>query len=195
MQSLLGLNQQPNPYLKQLLATQAPQLTATPSTEEEISVSAQHSSEPIGQLTQTMLEKSNNHYAESLYLNSAQALHLLETNPQKTSQAIKIWLEHQHKNLKAPTAWVDGSGLSYYNNASAIQLNTAIQTITHEPKLMRTVGASLPIAGQTGTLKNGFRKNTFLLENLHAKPAICVTFQECRATLLAKAAQDGTSRS
>ena len=29
--------------------------------------------------------------------NSAQALHLLETNPQKTSQAIKIWLEHQHK--------------------------------------------------------------------------------------------------
>ena len=67
MQSLLGAQPATKSIPQAIISNTTPQLTATLNRRRDISQRPAQL-EPIGQLTQTMLEKSNNHYAESLYL-------------------------------------------------------------------------------------------------------------------------------
>lgn len=133
-----------------------------------ITSSANHSSRSIGALTKRMLATSDNVYAESLYLNSANTLHMLNSSPAKTSHDISSWLAANHPKLQLPTSWQDGSGLSYYNNATPTQMASAINTILLEPKLRHTIGDSLPTAGKSGTLSGAFH-NSPIIGTLHAK--------------------------
>lgn len=112
---------------------------------------ASHSSAPLPALLDTMLLKSDNLIADSLFKQLGKSYFNTQgsfTNGAVAMNRILTDLGIDLTNAKI----VDGSGLSRYNLLNAKQL-AAVLTLMHQDSRFSLLMASLPQAGVSGTLK------------------------------------------
>ncbi len=112
-------------------------------------------------------KKSNNLYAEHLLNLTAQKRNLKDKSQSASAQEIKyFWLQ---KGMDiAGLHIVDGSGLSRLNSISAKQFVFLLKYMKTRSKYSQAFINTLPVAGQSGTLKY-FGRNTILSGNMTAK--------------------------
>ncbi len=129
---------------------------------EKARLFSSHSSAPLPELLKTMLLKSDNLIADSLFKRVGQDyFNDKEQTPASFTQgamAMRRILTELGIDLTSANI-VDGSGLSRYNLLSAKQLADVLTLIYRDPRFNSLLG-SLPEAGISGTLKyrRGFVK-------------------------------------
>ncbi|MDV5390190.1 D-alanyl-D-alanine carboxypeptidase/D-alanyl-D-alanine-endopeptidase [Shewanella xiamenensis] len=112
---------------------------------------ASHSSAPLPELLKTMLLKSDNLIADSLFKLVGQHYYKTQGNFTNGAAAMRhilsdLGVDLTHANI------VDGSGLSRYNLLSARQLANVL-TLIYQDARFHSLIDSLPEAGVSGTLK------------------------------------------
>jgi len=112
---------------------------------------AQVQSAPLAQLLTTLLQESDNLYAESLLKQLGHQRFAQPGNFRNGSAAVKEVLAQQAGIALERATLRDGSGLSRDNLASAAQLAAVLRYLADHPQLATT--ASLPLSGEDGTLK------------------------------------------
>ncbi|MCL1096034.1 D-alanyl-D-alanine carboxypeptidase/D-alanyl-D-alanine endopeptidase [Shewanella kaireitica] len=112
---------------------------------------AEHQSEPLTELVATMLLKSDNLIADSLLKRLGQQVYGAPGTFSSGSAAMKLILTQQGIDLSNAHI-VDGSGLSRYNLLSANQL-AEVLALVRDNSAYRHIISSLPVAGESGTLK------------------------------------------
>jgi serine-type D-Ala-D-Ala carboxypeptidase/endopeptidase (penicillin-binding protein 4) len=149
----------------QITVRQATVVKATPAPPGEIELAA-IASPPLSELIKETNQQSNNIYAEALLKTLGR---LQNPNADATSSGVAAI-----KSILTPLGVsgnqfniVDGSGLADGNRASATALVQTLQAIALSPN-NAAFRASLPIAGQSGTLKDRFR-NTIAQGRVSAK--------------------------
>ena len=121
---------------------------------------AAHSSKPITQLMANTLKRSDNLYADSLFLHTAQNINSSAQSWQKSEKAVKSFLQKQTGINMQKAVLIDGSGLSSHDLVTPSQTISLLRYIhSHFPLAYEYITA-LPIAGQDGTLWRRFRKPT-----------------------------------
>ncbi len=119
---------------------------------------AAHNSKPITQLMANTLKRSDNLYADSLFLHTAQGIQSNALSWQKSEDAVKGFLQKQTGINMQQAVLIDGSGLSSHDLVTPLQTISLLKYIhTHFPLAYEYI-AALPIAGQDGTLWRRFRK-------------------------------------
>jgi D-alanyl-D-alanine carboxypeptidase/D-alanyl-D-alanine-endopeptidase (penicillin-binding protein 4) len=119
---------------------------------------AAHNSKPITQLMANTLKRSDNLYADSLFLHTAQAIQGKSLSWQQSEQAVKGFLQKQTGINMQRAVLIDGSGLSTHDLVTPLQTISLLKYIhSHFPLAYEYISA-LPIAGQDGTLWRRFRK-------------------------------------
>jgi D-alanyl-D-alanine carboxypeptidase/D-alanyl-D-alanine-endopeptidase (penicillin-binding protein 4) len=121
---------------------------------------ATHASKPISQLMADTLKPSDNLYADSLYLQAANALHGSPLNWAEAQPVIKSFLQQQTGVALNQAILIDGSGLSRNDRLSAQQTVTLLRFLHARFPLAYEYIAALPIAGQDGTLQKRLKKPT-----------------------------------
>jgi D-alanyl-D-alanine carboxypeptidase/D-alanyl-D-alanine-endopeptidase (penicillin-binding protein 4) len=144
---------------------QATVVKSTPAPPGEIELAA-IASPPLSDLIKETNQQSNNIYAEALLKTLGR---LQNPNADATTSGIAAI-----KSILTPLgvngnqfSMVDGSGLADRNRASATAFVQTLQTIALSPN-NAVFRASLPVAGQSGTLKDRFR-NTIAQGRVFAK--------------------------
>jgi len=112
-------------------------------------------SRTVEQLLNRMMKKSDNLYAEALFIRLGGAKHL-ET------------LAHKLGFDSHTVSVADGSGLSLYNYCTPAVLVAFLRYAAQQPKLFTTLYHSMPIAGQDGTLSKRMTHGA-TYRNVHAK--------------------------
>ena len=112
---------------------------------------AEHQSAPLTDLIATMLLKSDNLIADSLLKRLGQQVYGAPGTFSNGSAAMKLILIQQGVDLSGAHI-VDGSGLSRYNLLSANQL-AEVLALVRDNSAYRHIINSLPVAGESGTLK------------------------------------------
>lgn len=112
---------------------------------------ASHSSVPLPELLTTMLLKSDNLIADSLFKQVGKTYYRTQGSFTHGAAAMKHILTDLGVDLSSANI-VDGSGLSRYNLLNARQLADVLSLI-HRDARFRGLIASLPQAGVSGTLK------------------------------------------
>lgn len=119
---------------------------------------AEHKSQPLPSLIETMLLKSDNLIADRLFKTIGESVYDQPgsfTNGAKAMVRVltDIGIDLTHSQI------ADGSGLSRYNLLSASQLRQVLHLVYNEPRFEHLIG-KLPVAGQSGTLryKSGYSK-------------------------------------
>lgn len=125
----------------------------------------EHKSVPLSEIVNEINQHSNNLYAEQVfrYLASRTALPCTLHNATETERA--CW---RNRGIDLQTAFImDGCGLAPQDGISA---ETLVQILSYmlRSKHSAAFTASLPVAGESGTLKN-FLANTPLSGKIHAK--------------------------
>lgn len=121
---------------------------------------AAHNSKPITQLMANTLKRSDNLYADSLFLHTAQGIQGKTLSWQQSEQAVKGFLQKQTGIDMHKAVLIDGSGLSTHDLVTPLQTISLLKYIhSHFPLAYEYISA-LPIAGQDGTLWRRFRKPT-----------------------------------
>ncbi|OGV37473.1 MAG: D-alanyl-D-alanine carboxypeptidase/D-alanyl-D-alanine-endopeptidase [Legionellales bacterium RIFCSPHIGHO2_12_FULL_35_11] len=119
-----------------------------------------HSSKPITQLMANTLKYSDNLYADSLFLHTAEEINGSSLNWQEAEPVVKKFLQTQTGVNFDSAVLIDGSGLSVHDRVTPLQTIGLLKYIhTHFPLAYEYITA-LPIAGQDGTLVKRFRKPT-----------------------------------
>ncbi|HEC74235.1 MAG TPA: D-alanyl-D-alanine carboxypeptidase/D-alanyl-D-alanine-endopeptidase [Methylophaga aminisulfidivorans] len=113
-------------------------------------VIAEHESEPVDQLIQTMLQRSDNLIADNLLKTIGQQYYQQAGSYENGAAAIKHILLDKAKINLDNAVLADGSGLSRNNRLSAQQLINVISYIFKYPKL--GLIDDLPVSGMSGTL-------------------------------------------
>lgn len=121
---------------------------------------AKHSSKPITQLMANTLKYSDNLYADSLFLHTAEKINGAPANWQQAEAVIKKFLEQQTKINLQNAVLIDGSGLSIHDLVTPEQTIGLLKYIHNRFPLAYEYITALPIAGQDGTLFKRFRKPT-----------------------------------
>jgi D-alanyl-D-alanine carboxypeptidase/D-alanyl-D-alanine-endopeptidase (penicillin-binding protein 4) len=144
--------------VEQGLQIDAERIESFPATETQTLV-AMITSPPLSTLIKTTNQESNNLYAETLHRQ------LARLGPPTQDP----WAQPLQQLGISSTAYAlrDGSGLSRHNLASP-QLFTQVLQNLQGSQWAEVYKQSLPVAGQTGTLKSRFL-NTELVGNLAAK--------------------------
>ncbi|BFM41247.1 probable D-alanyl-D-alanine carboxypeptidase [Synechocystis sp. LKSZ1] len=144
--------------VEQGIQIEAERIESSPTTEAQKLILV-ITSPPLSTLIQTTNQESNNLYAETL---RQQLARLWPQDQNLLAQPL------QQLNIKASDYSLrDGSGLSRHNLASPRLLTQVLQNLQASP-WATVYKQSLPVAGQTGTLKSRFL-NTDLAGNLTAK--------------------------
>ncbi len=121
---------------------------------------AAHHSKPITQLMANTLKRSDNLYADSLFLHTARILNGKSLSWQKAEEVVKNFLQKQTGINMQKSVLIDGSGLSSHDLLTPLQTISLLKYIhSHFPLAYEYITA-LPIAGQDGTLLKRFRKPT-----------------------------------
>ena len=116
---------------------------------------------PTDSISKQILIESDNFLAEQMLLMASQQL----GDTLSSSKSIDFMMEHHLSSLKEEINWVDGSGLSRYNQITPNALVSVLKEIYLEvgnEKLYQM----LPESGASGTLENSFNK---LSGKIHAK--------------------------
>lgn len=109
----------------------------------------------VEQLLNRMMKKSDNLYAEALFIRLGGA-------KQVETLAQKLGFDSHTVSV------ADGSGLSLYNYCTPAAIVAFLRHIAQQPKLFPTFYYSLPIAGQDGTLSRRMTQGA-ASRNVHAK--------------------------
>lgn len=125
---------------------------------------ASHSSAPLPELLRTMLLKSDNLIADSLFKQLGKAFYRTQGSFTHGAAAMKHILTDLGVDLSSANI-VDGSGLSRYNLLNARQLADVLSLIYRDTRFSGLI-ASLPQAGVSGTLKYRQGYTTPPLKNL-----------------------------
>lgn len=112
---------------------------------------ARVSSPPLSQVTEQMLQESNNVIAENLARHLAIAMGMPATFG---GAADAVMTEVRRLGVATPISLVDGSGLSPEDGIAPETLVRILEMATRTPRLRPAV-TGLPIAGFTGTLTTG----------------------------------------
>ena len=133
---------------------------ALENTAKKTMLLATHNSKPITQLMANTLKHSDNLYADSLFLHTAERLNEDTHSWQKAEAAVKGFLQKQTGINMQKSVLIDGSGLSSHDLLTPQQTVSLLKYIhSHFPLAYEYITA-LPIAGQDGTLLKRFRKPT-----------------------------------
>lgn len=119
---------------------------------------AAHNSKPITQLMANTLKRSDNLYADSLFLHTAQTIQGKSLSWQKSEDAVKNFLQKQTGINMQNAVLIDGSGLSSHDLVTPFQTISLLKYIHSHFPLAYEYIAALPIAGQDGTLWKRFRR-------------------------------------
>lgn len=123
-------------------------------------VLASQKSKPLNQLMADTLKPSDNVFADSLFLHTANILNGSPINWLQANTVVKRFLEQQTGVNLNQAVLVDGSGLSKQDRVSAKQTVDLLSYIyTHFPITYEFI-AALPISGQDGTLQRRFNAAT-----------------------------------
>ncbi|GLP96610.1 D-alanyl-D-alanine carboxypeptidase [Paraferrimonas sedimenticola] len=114
-------------------------------------VLASQASRPLSELVKTMLVKSDNLIADSLFKQLGSHYYRHSGSFRSGGLALKATLQSAGVDMQDAVI-EDGSGLSRYNLISANQLAQSLQLILTDPKLA-PLQQSLAVAGVSGTLK------------------------------------------
>ncbi len=114
-------------------------------------VIASHSSEALPALVETMLLKSDNLIADSLFKAIGKSYFGEPANFSHGAKAVELILTAAGVDL-SHSQIVDGSGLSRYNLLTANQLSQVLMLI-YEDKRFQGLIEQLPVAGISGTLR------------------------------------------
>jgi serine-type D-Ala-D-Ala carboxypeptidase/endopeptidase (penicillin-binding protein 4) len=115
-------------------------------------VLALHESQPLSDLVKTMLKKSDNQIADSLFKKIAYYYYGTSATWQNGRRAINAILSSRaHVNL-AQAKIVDGSGLSRYNLITPKQMLQVLAAVYHNSDINGPFFVALPIGGVDGTL-------------------------------------------
>jgi D-alanyl-D-alanine carboxypeptidase/D-alanyl-D-alanine-endopeptidase (penicillin-binding protein 4) len=129
---------------------------------------ASHESEPLSSLVKTMLKKSDNQIADSLFKKIAYYYYGTSATWQNGSRAIVAILNSRaHVNL-GQVKIVDGSGLSRYNLITPKQMLQVLAAVYQDPKINDVFYNALPISGVDGTL-HWRMSDTVTRGKVHAK--------------------------
>jgi D-alanyl-D-alanine carboxypeptidase/D-alanyl-D-alanine-endopeptidase (penicillin-binding protein 4) len=119
---------------------------------------AKHVSKPITSLMANTLKRSDNLYADSLFLHAAQNIHGSRLNWQGAEPVIKNFLTQQTGVNFQSAVLIDGSGLSRHDLITPMQTIGLLTYIHTRFPLAYEYIAALPIAGSDGTLIKRFKK-------------------------------------
>lgn len=128
---------------------------ADPASVERRTPVLTHRSPPLSEIAVTMMKRSQNLYAETLFQAAG--------GPPAVHEQLSAWGIEDGSVVVA-----DGSGLSRYNMATAAAFVTILTRVYRDERLRGPFEASLPIAGRDGTLGNRM-KGTAAEGNAHAK--------------------------
>ncbi|QYJ80603.1 D-alanyl-D-alanine carboxypeptidase/D-alanyl-D-alanine-endopeptidase [Shewanella acanthi] len=126
-------------------------------------VIASHRSAPLTELLETMLLKSDNLIADSLFKLVGERHYQSQGTFERGAAAMREILTELGIDLNSANI-VDGSGLSRYNLLSAAQIAQVLTLIDKEPRF-RGLKQRLPKSGVSGTLKYRFGFTTPPLKN------------------------------
>jgi D-alanyl-D-alanine carboxypeptidase/D-alanyl-D-alanine-endopeptidase (penicillin-binding protein 4) len=135
----------------------------TPAASERVTMWA---SAPLAQLVATMNGESNNHFAELLFRNAARSQRGIGS-AEAANDALQEFLEDRVGVEKDAVFAADGSGLSTLDRVTARSM-VQLLSYAHDAPWGAVYRTTLPIAGQTETLKGRMRQ-TPAQGNLHAK--------------------------
>jgi len=117
-----------------------------------------HQSKSIASLLEITLKTSDNLYAESLYLHTAEVLNGSPVNWKKAEPIIKNFIE-QETNISMKTAVLrDGSGLSRLDQLTPEQTVGLLKFLHARFPLAYEYISALPVAGRDGTLSKRLQK-------------------------------------
>lgn len=131
---------------------------------QEAKLIASHSSAPLPELLTTMLLKSDNLIADSLFKQVGKTYYQTQGSFTHGAAAMKHILTELGIDLSSANI-VDGSGLSRYNLLNAKQLSDVL-SLMHKDTRFSGLISSLPQAGISGTLKYRQGYTTPPLKNL-----------------------------
>ncbi len=122
-------------------------------------------SPPLSEIAKTLMKASQNLYAETVMRAIS-----LSPGPATMAASAKAVEETLARWGVAPRTYVvaDGSGLSRYNYVSASMIAAILKAMARDPKLYEPFLATMPIAGEDGTL-SGRMKGTRAAGNVKAK--------------------------
>lgn len=129
---------------------------------------AYHSSQPLYVLIKTMMKKSDNLYAETIYKKIGQRYFREPGSWKNGGLAVKAILAKEDKVNLDDVIIDGGSGLSHYNLISPAQLVTILTGAYHNFPTNRQFIDALPVAGVDGTLKYRMRQK-FMRARVQAK--------------------------
>lgn len=110
---------------------------------------------PADSLYKSMLQESDNFFAEQILLMSAEKI----SDTLKTQIAIDFMKKGHLQVLPDEINWVDGSGLSVYNLFTPRAIVKLLELIGEEVPRERLFKL-LPAGGKSGTLKNSYKAET-----------------------------------
>ena len=117
-----------------------------------------HKSKSISGLLEKTLKTSDNLYAESLYLHTAEVLHGSPVSWRKAEPIIKKFIE-QETNISMKKAILrDGSGLSRQDQLTPKQTVALLKFLHARFPLAYEYISALPVAGRDGTLSKRLKK-------------------------------------
>lgn len=114
---------------------------------------AEHKSAPLAELLKTMMKKSDNLIADSIYKKLGYSFFHKAGTWQNSEKAIVNILAPKTNIAFKKMRIVDGSGLSRYNLVSPAQLVAVLRFAYYDKNISRPFINSLSIAGTDGTLK------------------------------------------
>jgi D-alanyl-D-alanine carboxypeptidase/D-alanyl-D-alanine-endopeptidase (penicillin-binding protein 4) len=135
----------------------------TPAASERVTMWA---SAPLAQLVATMNGESNNHFAELLFRNAARSERGIGS-AEAANDALQQFLESRVGVRPASVFAADGSGLSMLDQVTARSM-VQLLGYAHKAPWGAVYRTTLPIAGQTETLKGRMRR-TVASGNLRGK--------------------------
>ena len=135
----------------------------TPAASERVTMWA---SAPLAQLVATMNGESNNHFAELLFRNAARSQRGVGS-AEAANDALQEFLETRVGVQRSAVFAADGSGLSTLDRVTARSM-VQLLSYAHQAPWGAVYRTTLPIAGQTETLKGRMRR-TLAQGNLRAK--------------------------
>ncbi len=125
----------------------------------------EHRSEPLSEIIKEINQQSNNLYAEQLFRYLACRMAVPCTIENSTQVMLNCW---RNRGVSLQNCFImDGCGLAPQDAVSAGVL-VQILTFMNKSKNSQPFYESLPVAGESGTLK-GFLRDTPLQGNVHAK--------------------------
>ncbi len=134
------------------------------SPKKELTIVAQHKSEPLSALAAHMLKASDNLYANVFFKLLGSHDNNEPGSWQRGEDSLKVFLHDQIGIDPDTINIVDGAGLSRYNLISPNHVIRLLDWVYHQTNLYPLFSDCLAIAGRDGTLKNRMSRYTGMVK-------------------------------